>query len=137
MNKQQLLKLRKLNKEAEILRQELKNVEFRSKEYVSDVAKDYSTGYPITIKIEGYGSEEYIKVKQRLYNRLNHKLTAIHEEQEQLEKYLDSIEDPELRAILRLRYVDGMTQEQIAEEMGYSIATIKRRLSEITKVEPQ
>lgn len=129
MDKQRLLRLRKLNKETELLRREIEETEFNPKEYVADTAKDYSTGYPVTIKIEGYGSEEYIKAKRRLYNRLSQKLTDIQEEREEIEKYLDSIEDPELRVILRLRYINGLTQEQIAEEMGYAVRTIRRKLS--------
>ena len=133
MDKQRLSKLRKLKKEAEVLNQEIKELEFSPQEYVADTAKDYSTGYPVTIKIEGYGSEEYIKAKRRLYNRLSQKLESIQEEREEIEKYLDSIEDPELRVILRLRYVNGLTLSQISKEIGYSVA----RMKELQKVEPQ
>lgn len=129
MDKQRLSRLRKLNKEAEVLKNEIKELKFKPQEQVADIAKDYSTGYPVTIKIEGYGSEEYIKAKQRLHNRLNQKLVAIQEEREEIEKYLDSVEEPELRIILRLRYVDGLTQEQIADETGYTVRTIRRKLS--------
>lgn len=130
MNKQRLSRLRKLNREVEILKNEIKELEFKPREQVADIAKDYSTGYPVAIKIEGYGSEEYIKAKQRLHNRLNQKLVAIQEEREEIEKYLDSVEEPELRIILRLRYVNGLTLNQISKEMRYSVATIKRRLKE-------
>ena len=45
-----------------------------------------------------------------------------------LENWLDSVQDPELRDILRLQYINGLTQEEIADEFGYSVITIKRRL---------
>ena len=45
-----------------------------------------------------------------------------------LENWLDNVPDPELRDILRLQYINGLTQEEIAQELGYSVITIKRRL---------
>ena len=33
-----------------------------------------------------------------------------------LENWLDSVQDPELRDILRLQYINGLTQEDIADE---------------------
>ncbi|MFR1698780.1 MAG: RNA polymerase sigma factor [Anaerovoracaceae bacterium] len=131
MDKKQLSRLRKLNKEAEVLKQEIKELEFSPREYVADIAKDYSTGYPVTIKIEGYGSEEYIKAKCRLQNRLSQKFMEIQDERERIEEYLDSVDDPELRTILRLKYINGLTQEQIAEEMGYSRSAVAMKIKRI------
>lgn len=130
MDKQQLSRLKKLNKEAEIIRKEIDQLKFKPREYVADTVKDYRTGYPVTIVIEGYGDEEYVKANDRLYSRLAQKLREIQREREQIENYLEEVEDPEMRVLLRLRYINGLTQEQIADEMNYSLSTIKRRLKE-------
>lgn len=45
-----------------------------------------------------------------------------------LEGFLDQVEDPQTRDILRLYYVNGLTQEQIAEELGYTRETISRKI---------
>ena len=72
----------------------------------------------------GYGDSEWAKLRQRLYEKLG----RIQAERMMLENWLDSVQDPELRDILRLQYINGLTQEEIADEFGYSVITIKRRL---------
>lgn len=133
MDKNRLSRLRKLNKEAELLRKEIQELEFKPKEQVADTYKDYRTGFPVVRVESGYGSEEYIKAKDRLYNRLTRKLIAIQKEREGIEEVLDSVDDPEMRAILRLRYVNGLTQEQIADEMGYSRSAVAMKLKRLSE----
>lgn len=94
------------------------------KEPVCDSYKDYRTGYPHTKPMAGYGDSDYVDIRQRLYE----KHRQIQGEIAFLEEWLDSIPDPEIRDILRLLYINGLTQEQIAAELGYSVITIKRRL---------
>lgn len=129
MKKSRLKKIRALIKEAEHLQSEYTDMICFPKEQVVDSAKDYSTGHPHTISISGYGDSSYIDIRQRLYN----KQRQIQQEIAFLEDWLDSVEDPELRDILRLQYINGLTQEQIAEELGYSVITIKRRLRDFWK----
>lgn len=133
MDKRQLSRLRKLKKEAEVIKQEIRDLEFKPAEKTMDTAKDYSTGYPVVITIEGFGSEEYVKTRNRLYEQLRRKLIAIEKERDALERYIDSIEDPELRTIVRLRYIEGKTLEKIAESMEYSERTIRRKLFNFKK----
>lgn len=129
MTKNRLKKLRALIREAEHLQSEYTDMICFPKEQVVDSAKDYSTGHPHTISISGYGDPSYMDVRQRLYE----KQRQIQAEIAFLENWLDSIDDPEMRDILRLQYVNGLTQEQIAAELGYSVRTIKRRLHEFWK----
>ena len=133
MDKRQLSRLRKLKKEAEVIKQEIRDLEFKPVEEMMDTANDYSTGYPVVITIEGFGSEEYVKARNRLYEQLRRKLIAIEKERDELERYIDSIEDPELRTIVRLRYIEGKTLEKIAESMEYSERTIRRKLFNFKK----
>lgn len=124
MNKKRLTKLKSLISEAEHLSVEIEELQWFPKEQVVDSVKDYRTGYPHTIAIAGYGSDEWVKLKQRLYEKLG----RIQSERMILENWLDNISDPEIRDILRLQYINGLTQEEIACELGYSVITIKRRL---------
>ena len=127
--KARLKRIRALIKEAEHLQSEYTDMICFPKEQVVDSAKDYSTGHPHPISISGYGDSSYIDIRQRLYN----KQRQIQQEIAFLEDWLDSVEDPELRDILRLQYINGLTQEQIAAELGYSERTIRRRLREFWK----
>lgn len=124
MEKERLKKLRSLIKEIEHLEIEIEDVRFSPHELLSDTAKDYRTGYPHNIVISGYGDAEYIKLKQRLYEKLG----RIQSERMFLENWLDGVQDPELRDILRLQYVNGLTQEEIAQELGYARETVSRKL---------
>lgn len=124
MTKDRLKRLRALVKEAEHLQSQYIDAICFPKEQVVDSAKDYRTGYPHTISISGYGDSSYIDVRQRLYE----KQRQIQQEIAFLEDWLDSVEDPELRDILRLQYINGLTQEHIASELGYTRETISRKL---------
>lgn len=131
MNKERLKKLRSLIKEAEHLKIEIEDIRFQPREKLADTAKDYRTGYPHTIVIEGYGDNRYAELKRRLYEKLG----RIQAERWELENWLDAVDDPEARDILRLQYVNGLTIEEIAVELGYSVATINRRLSAFWNVD--
>lgn len=123
MTKKQLEKLKKLNKEAEHLKAMLERSAC-SRDMVIDTAKDYRTGYPHNITIVGYGQDNYPELQQRYYD----KLLRIQEEIKAMENWLDSVSDPELRDILRLQYVNGLNQEQIADELGYVRETVSRKI---------
>ena len=124
MNKERLKKLKSLISEAEHLSVEIEELQWFLKEQVVDSVKDYRTGYPHTVAIAGYGSDEWVKLRQRLYEKLG----RIQSERMILENWLDDVADPEIRDILRLQYINGLTQEETAQELGYSVITIKRRL---------
>lgn len=125
MNKKRLTKLKSLISEAEHLSVEIEELQWFPKEQVVDSVKDYRTGYPHTVAIAGYGSDEWVKLRQRLYEKLG----RIQSERMILENWLDNVSDPEIRDILRLQYVNGLTQEEIAQELGYARETISRKLS--------
>lgn len=133
MTKERMKKLRALIKEAEHLEEQIRDLPFLSGPYVADSAKDYRTGFPRTITIRGYSTEQY----DRLKRKQQRKLQAIRDEIAELEDWLDSIMDTELRDILRLQYINGLTQEEIAEELGYSVITIKRRLKRFWKIDTE
>ena len=124
MDKERLKKLRSLIKEAEHLEIEIEETRWFPKEPVADYAKDYRTGYPHVFTQDGYGDANFPKLRQRLYEKLG----RIQAERMMLENWLDNVPDPELRDILRLQYINGLTQEEVAQELGYSVITIKRRL---------
>ena len=124
MTKNQLKELRSLIKEAEHLRSEYREMMCLPKTFVQDSVKDYSTGYPRNIVIQGYGSANFVALRQKLYD----KLYRIQKERQELEDWLNNVDSPEMRDILRLQYINGLTQEEIADELGYSVITVKRRL---------
>lgn len=124
MKKTDLSKLKNLIREIGTLQDELDRLKWEPKEQVVDYAKDYKTGYPRIITLTGYGDADYRRVKQKLTENLY----RVQRERLRIEEQIQSVSDPEMRVILRLQYVNGMTQEQIAAEMGYSDRTIRNKL---------
>lgn len=45
-----------------------------------------------------------------------------------IEVWMDSVEDPEVKQIVRLKYVDGLTWEEVSKEMFVSKTTVQRWL---------
>lgn len=126
MNKSDLLNLKNLIAEIKTLQDELDNLKWKPKEPVIDYAKDYRHGKPKIITLTGYGDKDYAKLKQKLTGSL----VKVQRERLRLEEWLDSVEDSEMRNILRLQYVNGLTQEEIADELGYTSRTIRYKLKE-------
>lgn len=125
MTKNRLKKLRSLIKEAEHLQAEYEEMLCFPKTFVQDSVKDYSTGYPHNIVIQGYGSVDFVALRQKLYDNL----CRIQRERYELEEWIENIDDVDMRRILRLQYINGLTHEQIAQELGYAAReTVSRKI---------
>jgi Transcriptional regulator, contains sigma factor-related N-terminal domain len=70
---------------------------------------------------------------EKLKRKMVEKNIELNEELAALEDWLNGVKDFNLQNILRLRYRNGLTQEQIADELGYTrsaIAMILKRFWE-------
>ena len=112
------------------LRAEIKAIEASMKNpkssYVAVFYKDYRTGKGIPkVRQEVDNGEEerkrlsarLIKNKDRLYKRLM-----------EAEDFIESIDDSEMRTILRMYYINGDSQQDIGEELHYSQTAISTKL---------
>lgn len=120
-------KIKKLRRELEDIEYRIKNLRIDEKEYVTDTVNDYRNGFPRVIAISGYGDEKYKAAKNKLYNQYARKKIEILREITEIEDAISEA-DPETQTILRAMYIDGLTQDEIAERMSYSRETIKRRV---------
>lgn len=123
MKKQELKHLKKLIAEKKDLECRLEKQQFKPKEELADTVKDYRTGYPKTIVIRGYGNQEWQRLRDVYYMKLGDICGRI----QRMEDFLNNVEDAELREILRLRYQDGLSQEEIAERLNYSRSAIQKK----------
>ena len=106
MTKADLMQLKKLIAEKDDLEQRLLTLKFNPNEELADTVKDYRTGFPKTIIIRGYGDNNW----QKLHSKWAEKLAVTAKRVQDMEAFLDSIKDAEIRQILRLRYIDGLRQ---------------------------
>ena len=53
----------------------------------------------------------------------------------EMEAWIEEVPDPEMRTILRLYYRDGLSQREIAKELGYEDSTISHKLKRFWMVQ--
>lgn len=123
MDKSELQQLRKLRSERDSLWERIEKNRFNPKVEVADTVKDYRTGVGKTVVVRGYGNEEW----KRLQMKYKQKVGDLTRRILLMECFLDKVEDAEMRQILRYRYEDGLTHEQVGKKMGYSRQAIQKR----------
>lgn len=73
----------------------------------------------------GKYDDKYIKYIE-LCEHINEKIDELFDLKLTISNQIDKIENPERRLILRLRYINLLSFEQIAVQMGYEIRNIHR-----------
>lgn len=91
---------------------------------VQDVVQGSDADFPYikhNIKVEGTENcpETLAEIER--------KLKEIRAEFHKLNKFINDIEDSELRRIFRMRYIDGRTFQQIAFRIGYTDEQLPRK----------
>lgn len=127
MTKEELSKLRSIQKEIELIKRELNSI---TEEYVTDKVTGSMVEHPYVLthfKISGYDSGDYSNKVKRLERKLKRKLDELMDERERLEEYIENVNDDIIRMILRLRYINGLRWNQIGNELGYSERQVRRK----------
>jgi len=110
-----------LNKETAQLQKEL--LELRHKGInILPVLSDMPKGRGVSDKVSDYVAEVVI-----LEEIIKLNIQKIFYERNKLERYIAEIPDSEVRLIMRLRHINGMTWEAIGAEMGYTESGIRKR----------
>jgi len=112
MTKKRLEQYSSIKAEIKKLEDEIKERENRR---LTDTVTGSSPEYPftkhtVTIKGVDYGSD-------LLTRRLKEKAFLLDEERTYIEKWLDTVEDSQMRTIIRMKFVKGLTWQQIATEL--------------------
>lgn len=122
MNKKELSQLRYLNREIELLKEQIEKAE---QDVEANMAADTVAGsnpvwpyQPRSFRVEGIAIPEYERRVERLKKKLRRRLEELLEKREELEEFIDKIDDSELRMIFTLRYINGLSWQQIAARMG-------------------
>ena len=108
---------------------EEKIIKLEEKERTRDVV----SGGTQHFKVEGFPVPEYAKVKRLLISRrerLKMKEEELLEITNQAEKYIESIKKSEIRIMFRMRYVEGLTWNQVAHQMNEMFSRTKRTYTE-------
>ena len=114
-----LRQLRHLRNEIRLLQEKLQELENGA---VSDVVSGSSQYFPFTERrftITGLPSDSYVaKHTSRLRRQLHERICELTRLQTALMDWINSIEDSEIRQLLILRYLDGLSWQAIAQRLG-------------------
>lgn len=106
--------LRHLNREIEILQEQIRKAEAA---VVTDVVVGSDPHFPYTERTFVIAGMPTRRIR-RLRQRLDHKLEELIAAKEAMLDYISTAQDSEMRQILILRYIDGLTWRQVARKMG-------------------
>lgn len=120
---EQIKQLKALRREAEGLKY---SIDHAKQEIVTDYYKDYRSGRGIPKSLVGVDFDwKGISSRER---RLKRKLDEISRLIEAIEKEIEAIDDPDMRTILRMYYIEERSQEETGGVLGYDKATISRKI---------
>lgn len=102
--------------------------------HATDVVKASAREYPYTEGCVTVSGIDLTAIEARRYSlEISHKLSerSIRRDQlldlaDSLEREINKLPDSRHRQVLRLRYIEGMTIEETAEQMGYSARQVDR-----------
>lgn len=128
MDRKRLENYRLLQTEIKSIKKEIDRLNKQSIETVKDTVKDYRTGYPKTIIIEGKAyNSNFVRKNKIIIDNLYAKLSKKQSEQWEIETWLETIDD-DMRCIIRMLYIDGYSQESIAKKLGYTRSGIAMKI---------
>jgi len=128
INYEQIKQLKALRREAEGLKY---SIDHAKPEIVTDYYKDYKTGRGVPKSLVGVDFDRKgISSRER---RLKRKLDEISRLIEAIEKDIEAIDDPDMRTILRMYYVEEMNYREIEEQIFMSKSNIQRKLKKFAE----
>ena len=118
MTRQELNKHFWLKHEIESQRKRLRRLEEKPYEgTVGDTVRDYKSGKGIPVLIQGIPTEEFTRpvmigiLKEEVEKNIQELESAAVE----IEQFVQEIEDPKLREVMRCRFLDHMKWEEVGE----------------------
>lgn len=108
------------------LKNKIKRLSSLQVEWVGDTTRIGDAKHGPIIKIQGYNSE----VIERRAKKLRQRIEELEVETEAIEDWISNIPEGEERNVLEMRYIDGKTQIEIAEELGagYTREAVAKKL---------
>lgn len=139
MTKERLNELRFIEKSIKSIQNDIKkttdDLQDAKEKVYTDVVKGSIPEHPYIerhVQIKGIDCSSHEKLIKRLREREN----ELQEKLLDLEKWLDGIEDERLYLIFRMKYRNGLTNKEIADELGYDKSRISQLISGYLKDSP-
>lgn len=72
-------------------------------------------------------SDNYLEKKMKLETMLRYAVNRLHEKRIAFEQFLETVSDPEMRLIMRMRCIECESWETIGDTIGYNRTTVSRK----------
>lgn len=95
----------------------------------NNIIFDYRSGYPVPQAVVGVDRDKFYERKE-CYENLKVKLKK---ECQEVEDFIDNIEDSLTRRIFRMYYMENMSQKAIADNVHLDRSRISRKIDEYLK----
>ena len=98
----------------------------------NDVVFDYSKGYPMPQSVVGFDQDKY----ERLQDRDLKRKERLEKECEEVEQFVEAIQDSMTRRIFRVYYIDGrvpVNQEEVSRKVHLERSTISKKIDNYLK----
>lgn len=118
IDKEQLKQIKHLKNEIEVLKKQIADLDYT---ITTDSVKGSSPYFPYTehsIKITGIDHRDYNSKLARLERKLNRRIDELTDLIEETYESIENIGDSLIRQIITLRYVNGLTWDQVAAHIG-------------------
>lgn len=109
-----------LKREVSFLEGEIDRLRSRSGEMVTDVVSGSSSSYPYiqrTFVISGQSVKD-LELLSRKAQRLQERKERVLKEAEAIDSFIDQVDDSQMRQILYMKYLNGMSWGRIARHLG-------------------
>ncbi len=90
-----------------------------------------SADFPYTevrTSVQMYDPYEEENIRRQIRRKESDRLLIL-KEQEEVEDYINGIEDPEIKEIFELAFVEGKKQQEVADIIGYTQARVSQIIS--------
>ncbi|MEG1256885.1 RNA polymerase subunit sigma-24 [Clostridium sp.] len=118
MDKEQLKQIRYIKSEIYLIENQIDNIE---PTMVTDKVTGSSSHFPYvqrSFTLEGIDTEDCERRARRLQRKLIKRKEKLLQLQEEANEFISNVEDSLVRQAITLKYIDGMSWENIARKMG-------------------
>lgn len=95
----------------------------------NDVIFDYSKGYPMPQSVVGFDQAKY----ERLQDRDQRRKEQLEQECEEIETFVENIDESLTRRIFRMCFIDGRKQKDVAKAVHLDQSRVSRRVDDYLK----
>ena len=129
MTKEQLESYKSKKEELEDLRYRLEQLPHDENLISNDVILDYRKGYPRPQSIVGRDYE----LEKRRRERWEKKAKELSEEIDEVERWIESIQDSVTRRCFRYVYIDGLSQSRAGRKLNLDRSRVSRKIEKFLK----